>query len=393
MKKSLEDQLKELLDEDISSARKHQNSRFEEMAGSFKSSIILFGAGIIGRKILRVLRNDNIEPLAFVDNNSQIWNKFVDGLRVLSPQEAAQKFSDKAVFIVGIWAPYHSYLKTKRQLLDLGCSIIVPFQVLFWKYPDKLLPHYQFSLADKILQQSSDIQKSFNLLNDTESQNQYLAHLRWRLWLDFENLPLPSPSDQYFPSDIISLSSAEVFVDCGAYDGDSIRNFLSRQGSNFKKIIAYEPDRLNFKRLEEYILTLKNQTKGKIISYNLAVGSRRKKVYFEDSGTMKSSISKTGSNELNCISLDEDFLNDTPTFLKFDVEGAEYEALVGAKNNIERAQPIVAVCVYHRPNDLWQLPLYLHSLNNGYRFFLRTHDEDGREIVLYAIPSKRILIK
>jgi len=73
-------------------------------------------------------------------------------------------------------------------------------------------------------------------------------------------------------------------------------------------------------------------------------------------------------------------------YLKYDVEGAEREALKGAEDLIRRAQPILAVSVYHKPADLWELPLYMKSLNPGYELFLRTQGEDGMDAICFAVP-------
>jgi hypothetical protein len=89
--------------------------------------------------------------------------------------------------------------------------------------------------------EADDVRKSLSLWADEVLRREYLAQLRWRLFLDSDSLPPPLPMGQiYFPLDLISLSSEEVFVDCGAFDGDSVRNFIQRQRSTFRQIIAIE---------------------------------------------------------------------------------------------------------------------------------------------------------
>ncbi|GAI96630.1 unnamed protein product, partial [marine sediment metagenome] len=288
----------------------------------------------LGGKVLVDLRKKNIQPLAFVDNDYTKWGQSIDGLQVLSPQEGAKRFHNTAAFIVTIWSPHHSYLQTKQQLQNINCSKVVPVAALFWKCPDVLLPHYHFDLPHKILEQSSDVKKTFELLSDEESRRQFVAQIRWRILLDFSGLPVPSPQDQYFPADIISFLSSEVFVDCGAFIGDTIRSFLKRTGAIFKKIVAFEPDPNTFEKLLEFLSTL---DKKKVIALNCAVGRWRDKVHFDALGALGSSINDGGSIEVDCISLDEKLVDDIPTFLKFDIEGAELDALVGAQHLIRRA--------------------------------------------------------
>ena len=79
------------------------------------------------------------------------------------------------------------------------------------------------------------------------------------------------------------------------------------------------------------------------------------------------------------------------TFLKLDVEGAEREALLGARSMISSNRPIVAVCVYHGPVDLWEIPQIIHDFLPEHRLFLRQHQFDGYELVIYAIPEERCI--
>jgi FkbM family methyltransferase len=387
---SAETELDKLLSEDIVSAKNRENSLYGQLSEPFYKSLVLFGAGYLGRKVLAGLCKKDIQPLAFVDNDPTKWGQSIDGLQVLSPQEGAKRFYNTAAFIVTIWNPHHSYLHTRQQLLTLNCPKVIPFAALFWKYPDVFLPYYQFDVPHRILERSSNIKKAFALLSDEESRQQFAAQLRWRMLLDFEGLPTPSPQDQYFSTDIISFLSSEVFVDCGAFDGDTVRSFLKRRGSIFKKIVAFEPDTHNFEKLLKFLSTLDKKTKSKIIALNCAVGAQRDKVHFDALGTAGSFVSDAGFIEVDSISLDEKLVDDTTTFLKFDIEGAELDALVGAQHVIRRAKPIVAVCVCHRPDDLWMIPLYLHSLNRDYHIFFRAHGDEGLDLVCYAIPPHRL---
>jgi hypothetical protein len=73
-----------------------------------------------------------------------------------------------------------------------------------------------------------------------------------------------------------------------------------------------------------------------------------------------------------------------------DIEGAEVEALNGARNLIARHHPILSICLYHRQSDLWRIPLIIHSMYPGYCFYLRSHEEDGWQTVAYAVPPERL---
>jgi hypothetical protein len=73
-----------------------------------------------------------------------------------------------------------------------------------------------------------------------------------------------------------------------------------------------------------------------------------------------------------------------------DIEGAEMGAIEGAQDLIRRSQPLLAICVYHTPTDLWQIPLKIHQLAPQHSLFLRPHVADGWDLVCYAVPPERL---
>ncbi|MEH2386624.1 MAG: FkbM family methyltransferase [Nostoc sp.] len=390
----LNEQLENLLSEELDSVIKREQESFDKLAEPFEKSIVLFGSGQLGRKTLAGLRKLGIEPLAFADNNPELWHKSIDNLLVLSPKEAADRFGDKAVFVVTIWraCSTHRLAQTREQLQGLNCLKVVSCAFLFWKYPETFLPHYCLDLPHKVFSETENIKKAFYILSDERSQYEYLAQLRWRILLDFDNLPSPIPQEQYFRQDIFTLSSDDVFVDCGSYDGDTIKKFLEYQNLFTGKIIALEPDQINFTKLEEYVHSLTSNIKERITLLPLAVGKQEERLRFAATGTASSVIKATGTIEVDCVTLDQLLSECIPTFIKMDIEGAELDAILGAKTLIEKHSPILAICVYHCQNHLWQIPLLIQSLSNQYRFFLSPHGEECWDLIFYAVPVSRLKI-
>jgi hypothetical protein len=124
---------------------------------------------------------------------------------------------------------------------------------MFWKFPKTFLPHYSLDLPHKVLLAADKVRAAFDLWHDDASRAEYVAQVRWRLHLDFDNLPPPVLEKLYFPADLIALSPDEVFVDCGAYDGDTIRDFLGVSGGRFRHIHAFEADQSNLTRLVRFV--------------------------------------------------------------------------------------------------------------------------------------------
>jgi len=388
---SLEDDLERLLSEDISSITEREKFSFNKTIELFNNTLVIFGAGSLGRKILAQLRKEGIEPIAFADNNPNTWGKFIDGIKVFSPKEAAENFGAKATFLVTIWNPgsHHQFKETKRTLISLNCQNVSSFVPFMWKYPEIFLPNCFLDLPHKIAEAKTEVKKAFSLLEDVESQATYISQIKWRMLENFDTLRSRTSEIQYFPN-FINLSNDEIFIDCGAYDGDTIRDFLSVTENSFKVIHAFEPDSFNFTNLTNYVKSL--PAKEKIHLYQNAVGIRSEILRFQSTGTASSLLSASGGNEVQSISLDEVLKGKFPSFIKMDIEGAEIDALLGARSLITKFTPILAICVYHKQDHLWKIPLLIASLSKNYRFFLRAHKEEGWDLVFYAIPTDRLKV-
>jgi FkbM family methyltransferase len=388
----LKSDLLELLSENIESVVKRENSNFDEQVSPYSYRLVLFGAGGLGKKVLNGLRKIGIEPLAFADNNSSLWQSKINGLTVLAPNVAVQNYGQNAAFLVTIWRAggSHRLASTQKQLYDLGCSKVISFASLFWKYPDIFLPYYTIGLPHQLYSQRDQIIKAFDLWEDDNSRFEYLAQLRWRLLLDFDGLPSPVTHDQYFPDDLFNLSSDEIFIDCGAFDGDSIRTFYERQNDFNGKIVAIEPDPLNIERLNNYLNSINKNFKDCVKIIPVVIGTERKIVRFSATGSASSVVDSRGMLCVQSVPLDDILTENRPTFIKMDIEGAELDALYSASNSIKNSLPILAISVYHLPDHLWRIPLYVNSLTDQYRFFLRPHNEEGWDLVMYAIPLNRL---
>jgi len=390
MKSSYLRQLDELLSEDLQNIIDREKESFDKLVKPFGNSLILFGAGQLGRKVLNVLRSAGINPLAFTDNDQNLWDKTIDNLKVLSPVNAAKEFGNKAAFIVTIWSYGYSFLDVRQQLKMLGCKKIVPCLPLLWKYHEHLLPNFCLDLPHLTFQYPEAIRQTFSLWMDEKSRECFIAFLRWRLFLDYNNLP--KPIDCY-PKDIFELDASYGFVDCGAYDGDTIIDFINRQGDSFREIIAVEPDPINHKKLKDTVSKLDNNIRKRITLFQLAVGDKKGKISFNACGTMASSIMGSGNTSIDCLPLDDILDPKLMYYIKLDVEGAELSVLTGAKRIIEEGKSIWSITMEHKYNDIWRIPLFIKSISNSYNFYLRSHGFECIDLTCYAIPNTKINLK
>lgn len=190
---------------------------------------------------------------------------------------------------------------------------------------------------------------------------------------------------QYFDRDIIQFSENEVFVDLGAYTGDTLDDFLKESLGKFKKVYCYECDPHNASLLEQKVCQLEDE---RIYVRKCAVGAEKGMVSISENDNARSGTHLLFEAEgtVEMVSLDED-IKEEVTFIKSDIEGAEYDAIIGAENLIRKNHPKLAISVYHGNKDLLRLPELIYTIDSGYKFYLRYYGGNlyPNEIVLYAI--------
>lgn len=401
---NLKDEFDSLLAEEVSHALERERTAWQKLTAPRQDSLVLFGAGGLGRRILAGLRQAGVEPRAFADNNLARWGTFESGVPILSPANAAERFGQTAVFVVTVWnaGPQHRTCDLSRQLVQLGCQSVTSICPLFWKFPEIFLPHCYLDLPHKVLADKALIRRVFSRLGDSESRAVFVSQLRCRLLGHFDTMPAPIPEAQYWPGGIINFDKDEYFVDCGAFDGDTIRELVHGQHFGVRKLTAFEPDPANFKRLQDSVRALPDDIRSRIELHQAAVGLTSGKLRFNADASVSSAVTGSGtpigvaasdgerSVEVQCVALDDAIKDERPTYIKMDVEGYELAAIEGARNIIADHQPLLAVCAYHRQDHLWRVPSVISSIWDQYRIYFRAHASEG-DLVCYAVPPPRLL--
>lgn len=384
-----EQDLESLLSEGVQATRKRESEAFDELIG-YTSGLFLFGAGNLGRRTLTGLRRIGIEPLGFIDSNPSRWGQSIDDLQVFGPEEAAAAHGSSAMFVITIWGALGEDRMSNRieRLRQLGCKNVSTFLPLYWKYPEVFLPHYTIDLPHRVPLQADRIRRAFALMADDESRHEFLAQLSFRLYGDFANLPAPISGPIYFRHDLFQMGRMETFVDCGAFDGDTLSLFLDITGGAFERAIAFEPDPANFAKLVDRVSLMPSEVRERITLHQAATGEINERLMM-DVGIGPASHIGSGELEVDSFALDS-LLQDAPvTFIKMDIEGSELATLKGAQKLIRQNSPILTISAYHRQSDLWEIPLLIHGLNPNYSFHLRPHMLEAWDLVCYAIPSNR----
>ena len=387
--RTIQDELDEMFSVPLAAVRRRERCALNLLLRANRNQVVLFGAGSAGRRALGCLRSIGVEPLGFADNRPETWGTSVDGALVMRPEDAAQQYGSDALFIVTIWNAKHRFADTKRRLAGLGVRAIEPIGPVQWRFPESFLPFFSLDLPHRLYRERNEIVRAAALWADEQSRAEYLAHIRWRLFGDVEGVPGPVPEAQYFPR-VFDLRPDEVFVDCGAYDGDTLREFLKQNGGAFRRFVSIEPSPDVYEALERCVATLEPEVRSRVALERIAVGDRCETVRFDAGAGAGGHLSESGTFDVHGSTLDRLCATTRATFIKMDIEGAEGAALAGARATILRDRPILAICAYHRPTDLWRLPLMVHDLIPSYRMYLRTHESDGWDAVAYAVPPERV---
>ena len=184
---------------------------------------------------------------------------------------------------------------------------------------------------------------------------------------------------QYFQKDIFSPMKDEVFIDGGAYTGDTIESFIKNWGGVYKAIYAWEPDAANIKQMKKNLRGFKNI---KVIPFGM--WKEKGSLGFDQHGGSVSKIDEGLSDKVEVESIDHICFEEKVTFIKMDIEGSEKEALEGAVNVIKRDRPRLAICIYHSPEDLYEIPFWIKSIVPEYKLYIRHHSDGAAETVVYA---------
>jgi FkbM family methyltransferase len=231
-----------------------------------------------------------------------------------------------------------------------------------------------------------DISNMYYALCDYRSRLTLLGLLEY--WVDFDidrfSRMRERHFDAYFDLDLIRCTPDEVFVDLGAYDGDTVLRYVANYGKEtYKRIYCYEINRQNVKAMKTRLAGLKN------------VDIRRKgaadtdgTLYVEDFAAGDATrLREAGRSAVPVTALDSD-IEEPITFLKMDIEGSEFSALTGAQRHITQDRPKMALSVYHSNDDLWRIFKLVYELcGDSYDYYFRFNaygPEDPNQLIFAA---------
>ncbi len=191
---------------------------------------------------------------------------------------------------------------------------------------------------------------------------------------------------QYFDEDIVQLQDGEAFVDAGSLDLGTTRIFMEKmkqKGCAVEKVWAFEPDDSNYCDCEKALI---EKGMEKVELMKMGLWCRNTNLAFQCDELAGSHIveSDEGGTQVKVVALDS-CVQEKVTFIKMDIEGAELKALEGAKQLITKYRPKLAICIYHKREDMWEIPYFIKSLVPEYKLYIRHYSNYDYETVLYAV--------
>ncbi len=222
----------------------------------------------------------------------------------------------------------------------------------------------------------------YNSLADNESKNTLVCLVNFRLSSDLSYMEdfTDAQDRQYFEPFLNLNPDGERFVDIGCYDGYTTEEFIKRC-PEYASVDIFEPEPNNMQRIKA-----KLSARTRINFHNCGAANKSALLRFAASGSA-SRVSEDGEIEVRVEPIDK-ILDKSPTFIKIDIEGAELDALEGAKQTIQKHQPRLAISVYHKADDLRRIPDLVLSCREDYDLYLRHYTEGITETVMFFIPRK-----
>lgn len=351
--------------------------------------VAIYGAGSVGRDSLRVLTSAGVLVRYFLDRLARPGQTLA-GIPVLRPDDPTLSANERGAtpVIVTIFNAFVEMPPLHDQLRRLGWKPVTTFLEFYQPFARQLGDRFWLTDLDFYRPHGPALEATAALWADDRSRELFEQILRFRTTGDYAVLPAPDADGQYFPGDLPAWPMPLRFVDCGACDGDTVAQ-LMKLGLPVEALAAFEPDGANFARLATALGHLAAGV-ASVSVWPCGVSAETTQLRFDAGHGSGSAISATGSQLIQCVALDQALPAFRPNLIKMDIEGAEYDALLGAREMIHRHRPGLAICLYHRPEHLWQIPLLVQSWNLGYRFFLRNYGLNGWELVLYAMSANSI---
>lgn len=280
-----------------------------------------------------------------------------------------------------LWTATGSPLEVKRALDAKGFKNIS--YLAFYKYSafDLVEPPFITDFEDDYKNNFEKYTHTYNLLADKKSKDIFEKVINFKISFDYNFMDgfTNNHEGQYFDKELIPNIKEISFVDGGGYVGDTATEVIKNY-PDFKKIYLIEPIAENIQIAKRELAHYEN-----IEFLACGVSNKKETLYFNEEKSFSTIYGKgTQSVEVDTI---DNLVKEKVDYIKLDIEGAEQDAIDGAKKTIKKYKPILAICVYHKAEDWYKIPEKVLAINSKYKVYLRHYMEGIFETVMYFIPQ------
>lgn len=316
---------------------------------SSDKKIFIYGTGNGADKIIDELDHRNIPIEGVFASNGFVRNRIFRGFHVTDFSAVKAKTNDPLILL--------SFGTSLNSVMNNIYDLAKNFELYAPDVPVIGNSVFDMEYCHKNI---NNLERAYEVLEDDFSRKVFENIISFKLSGDLKFLKIVETN---IDDDIklLNLSNKEDFLDLGAYNGDTVNEFISKVVA-FNSITALEPDPKNFRKLINNIPKSDN-----IFAFNAAVGNEDGTELFSTDFGRGSKLG--GKNPVRCIKIDS--LDIVPSFIKIDVEGEEKNALLGAENVLKTKKPKLKVAAYHKNEDIFSLPLLIKKLNPEYKIYLR----------------------
>ena len=315
------------------------------------------------------------------DNSPEKQGKYFCGKKCISVNDIINLKNPFVIVVMG------NFIPIRDKMRELNIPVMHITEMHFDGYIKGKSIHW-------LEKEIKNIEKAIKILEDKESANVFENIFCNKIYgalrsINYESF---STDGEYFETGLLNLKDDEVFIDIGAYTGDTIDDFIRVSKSNFQKIYSFELNLKNYQYLCESVKKYDSTIQEKITLINAGAWDKHEQLYGSASGDLGGFciVPDAKKGEIcQLVTLDETIpKNEKVTIIKMDIEGAEQKAINGAKAIINAYIPQLAICIYHKPEDLWQIPLIIKELNHEYKIYIRHHGKQNYlDTVCYAIRN------
>ena len=370
---ALEEKINKLLIE-------YDNNIFENRISDLKNKdIFIYGCGNAGISTYGILKKNDIKIKGFIDRKAE-YGMTYDAEKIYKLEEVYNyNNKKKSLIIISFLCDEKELKKISDDLKNNQFFNICYFHDIYNLF---VVNHISLENPNYCRENKAEIIKAYNELQDLKSKKVYMGFLKGMLCLDANLFVIQEQNEkQYFPQNIKLKQGYSRFVDCGAFNGDTARE-LKKENGEVESIVCFEPDINNFTALCSNVQS--DRVAKEQILIPCGTHNKNEIIKFLSGFNGCSEISVDGNVCIQGCKIDDIIPDFKPTFIKMDIEGSEYNSLCGAERIISGNLPDLAICVYHRLEDLWRIILLVKQYSSKYNFYMRSHGVHGMETVLYA---------